>query len=94
MLVEKAEGTARIIKARSESEEMKARAEGEIAKNRAAATALSPLAVQKSAYDALGKLGSTGTTVYLGDFSHVPAFLFPKGAAYTLAPIPPPSGTP
>lgn len=94
VLVEKAEATARLIKAHAESQEMQARAAGEIAKNRAAATALSPLAVQQSAYEALKNLGGKGTTVYLGDFSHVPAFLFPKGATYTLAPIPPPAAAP
>jgi hypothetical protein len=29
------------------------------------------------AYDALSKLGGSGTTVMLGDWSHVPQFLFP-----------------
>jgi hypothetical protein len=91
VLVEKAEASARLIRAHAESQEMQARAAGEIAKNRAAVTALSPLAVQQSAYQALGNLGGKGTTIYLGDFAHVPAFLFPKGAAYTLAPIAPPT---
>ena len=31
------------------------------------------------AYDALAQLGGSGTTLYLGDFSHVPQFLFPGG---------------
>jgi len=90
--VEKAEAAARLIKAKAESEEMRSLATGEIAKNRAAATALSPLAVQQSAFEALGQLGGKGTTIYLGDFSKVPAFLFPRGAAsYTLAPMAPPA---
>ncbi len=92
--VEKAEAQARLIRARTDAEEMRTLATGEIAKNRAAATALSPLAVQEAAYEALGNLGGKGTTVYLGDFSHVPAFLFPKGAALTLSPMAPPGANP
>ena len=89
--VEKAEAAARIIRARAEAQEMEALAAGQVAKNRAAATALSPLAVQQSAFEALGQLGGKGTTVYLGDFSKVPSFLFPRAAgAYTLPPIVPP----
>ena len=30
------------------------------------------------AYDALGHLGGTGTTIVLGDWAHVPNFLFPR----------------
>jgi hypothetical protein len=30
------------------------------------------------AYDALGHLGGTGTTIMLGDWSRTPQFLFPK----------------
>lgn len=45
--------------------------------------AITPLAVQMAAYEALGKLGGSGTTILLGDWSHVPNFLFPAygGAA-------------
>ena len=31
------------------------------------------------AYEALGQLGGTNTTIMLGDFSKVPQFLFPPG---------------
>ena len=34
--------------------------------------------VQMHAYDALSKLGGSGTTIMLGDWSHVPNFLFPS----------------
>jgi regulator of protease activity HflC (stomatin/prohibitin superfamily) len=44
--------------------------------------AITPLAVQLAAYEALGKLGGSGTTVMLGDWSHVPNFLFPPGFGY------------
>jgi regulator of protease activity HflC (stomatin/prohibitin superfamily) len=92
--VEKAEAEARIIKAKADSAEMEELAKGEVAKNRAASMALSPLAVQREAYTALANLGGHGTTIYLGDFSHVPAFLFGKGnpaASYALTPMTPPA---
>ena len=41
------------------------------------AVALTPLMVQMHAYDALSKLGGTGTQILLGDWSRVPNFLFP-----------------
>jgi regulator of protease activity HflC (stomatin/prohibitin superfamily) len=44
--------------------------------------AITPLAVQMAAYEALGKLGGSGTTIMLGDWSHVPNFLFPPGFGY------------
>ncbi|HEY1954545.1 MAG TPA: SPFH domain-containing protein [Polyangiaceae bacterium] len=45
--------------------------------------AITPLAVQMAAYEALGKLGGNGTTVLLGDWSHVPSFLFPAALGAT-----------
>jgi regulator of protease activity HflC (stomatin/prohibitin superfamily) len=44
--------------------------------------AITPLSVQMAAYEALGKLGGSGTTIMLGDWSHVPNFLFPPGLGY------------
>lgn len=88
--VEKAEAQGRLVKAHAESEELKVLALGQAAKNKAETLSVSPLTVQKDAYEALSTLGGSGTTVYLGDFSHVPAFLFPKGGLpypMTLAPI-------
>jgi regulator of protease activity HflC (stomatin/prohibitin superfamily) len=78
--VEKAEAQAHLVKARADSEQMKILAEGQAAQNRAKALELSPLLIQQKAYEALGSLGGIGTTVYLGDWSHAPSFLFPKGA--------------
>jgi hypothetical protein len=37
--------------------------------------------VQMHAYDALGQLGGKGTNIMLGEWSHVPNFLFPHYGA-------------
>ena len=75
--VEKAEAEARLVKARADAKQMQILAEGELAQNRAKATLLTPLAVQVEAYRALAGLGGSNTAIYLGDWSHVPNFLFP-----------------
>jgi regulator of protease activity HflC (stomatin/prohibitin superfamily) len=79
------ESAARIVRAKAAAEEMRLLAKGEIEKNRAEQTSLTPLVVQMHAYDALGKLGGSGTTILLGDFSHVPSFLFPRSGAFQAA---------
>ena len=87
--VEHAEAKARLIKAHADSEQMKVLAEGQAAQNRAKALELSPLSIQQKAYEALGELGGNGTTIYLGDWSHAPSFLFPRNPftpPYTLTP--------
>jgi hypothetical protein len=76
---------ARLVRAKAEAEEMRLLAKGQIAKNQAEQTSLTPLMVQMHAYDALGKLGGTGATILLGDFSHVPSFLFPRTGAFANA---------
>jgi regulator of protease activity HflC (stomatin/prohibitin superfamily) len=81
-LVAESESQARIVRAKASAEEMRLLAKGELEKNRAEQTSLTPLMVQMHAYDALGKLGGTGTTILLGDFSHVPSFLFPRSGAF------------
>jgi len=77
--LEKAEAEARLVKARTDSKQMQILAEGEIAQNKAKATALTPLSVQEAGYKALAALGGSGTSIYLGDWSHVPNFLFSRG---------------
>jgi regulator of protease activity HflC (stomatin/prohibitin superfamily) len=79
------ESQARIVRAKAAAEEMRLLAKGEVEKNRAEQTSLTPLMVQMHAYDALGKLGGSGTTILLGDFSHVPSFLFPRSGAFANA---------
>ena len=68
----------RLIKARAEAEESKMLASAKAAQAQAANQALTPLAVQMHAYDALKELGGTDTHIYLGDWSKVPNFLFPQ----------------
>ncbi len=84
-LVAESESLARIVRAKAAAEEMRLLAKGEIEKNRAEQTSVTPLQVQLAAYEALGKLGGNGTTVLLGDFSHVPSFLFPHTGAFAHA---------
>jgi regulator of protease activity HflC (stomatin/prohibitin superfamily) len=82
-----AEAAQRITKARAEAEETKLLAKAEAERRRAEATTLTPLMVQMHAYDALAKLGGSGTTIMMGDFSRVPAFLFPQfayGGGYSI----------
>lgn len=66
----------------AQNEETKAKAEADsimlIAKaKKQEQAAITPLAVQLAAYEALGKLGGNGTTILLGDWSRAPQFLFP-----------------
>ncbi len=63
----KAEAEATVIRAKARAEEKRADAQG-----------VTPLTVQMHGYDALGKLGGKGTTILIGDFSHLPGFLFPS----------------
>ena len=44
---------------------------------RAETAGVTPMEVMEHAYDALGHLGGSGTTIVLGDWAHVPGFLFP-----------------
>jgi hypothetical protein len=75
--VEKAEADARLVKAQAQTKEMTILAEGELAQNRAKAAAITPLTVEQAGYSALQAFAGSGATVYLGDWSRVPNFLFP-----------------
>lgn len=77
-----ADAVVRVTKARSLAEEMKLVADGRAAQARAERATLTPLAVIDHAYEALGKLGGTGTLMMLGDWSHVPSFLLPSLPAF------------
>ena len=63
--------------AKGQAEEITILAKAEKEKNRAAQVAITPLTVMMHAYDALGKLGGSGTSIMLGDWSRTPSFLFP-----------------
>jgi regulator of protease activity HflC (stomatin/prohibitin superfamily) len=68
-----------IVTAKAQAEAARYTARADAEKHRAEASTITPLEVQMHAYDALAQLGGSGTTLYLGDFSRVPQFLFPGG---------------
>ena len=72
-----ADAQTRVTRAKAEATAISTLADAQAKQKRAEAQALTPLMVQMHAYDALSKLGGSGTTIMLGDWSHVPNFLFP-----------------
>ena len=76
----KAEAAAasKIIEARADAEAARQMAGAHAAERRAETAGVTPMEVMVHAYDALAHLGGTGTTILLGDFAHLPNFLFPK----------------
>jgi regulator of protease activity HflC (stomatin/prohibitin superfamily) len=80
-----AEAASRVSSARGEATARLALAQAEGEEKKAEAQSLTPMHVMMHAYDALAHLGGTGTTIMLGDFSHMPAFLFPKVPAFQSA---------
>jgi regulator of protease activity HflC (stomatin/prohibitin superfamily) len=90
-----AAATAKIIEARAEAETVRQMAGAHAAERRAETAGVTPMEVMVHAYDALAHLGGTGTTILLGDWAHVPSFLFPRvpsmNGAFTLPWVPPPA---
>jgi regulator of protease activity HflC (stomatin/prohibitin superfamily) len=97
-----ADAETRVLRARAQAREISTLAKAHAEENRAQTLAHSPLTVQARAYDALGKLGGPGTTLYLGDWSKAPQYMLPRqgfypgafGAPFTLmpqAPVAPPA---
>jgi regulator of protease activity HflC (stomatin/prohibitin superfamily) len=83
------ETEALLLRAKAEAQQTTILAKAHAEENRAQTQTLSPLTVQMAAYEALGKLGGTNTTILLGDWSHVPGFLFPHGTpGYLTVPTP------
>ncbi len=74
----KTEAEIRVTNAKAEMEERTLLAKAKTEEQKALYLALTPLAVMWHGYDALEKLGGTGTQIYLGDFSRAPNFLFPR----------------
>ena len=71
------EAETSLTKAKAEAESIKMLAKAHQEEHKAESVTLTPLMVMMHAYDALSKLGGSGTTVMLGDWSRVPQFLFP-----------------
>jgi hypothetical protein len=78
------DAVTRLTTARAQAEEMTVLAKAEKEKAKAEAIAITPLTVMMHAYDALGKLGGSGTTIMLGDWSRTPQFLFPNMGGFQL----------
>jgi prohibitin 2 len=72
----------KIIEARAEAEATQVVSRARAEQQRAETAGITPMEVMMHAYDALGRLGGSGTTVLLGDWSHVPNFLFPRIPAF------------
>lgn len=88
--IDKLEAQQKVIRAKAVTEERSLLASAKAAENRAEAAAHTPYTVQAQGYEALGKLGGHGTTVFLGDWSRAPQFLWPRQYGGT-APMPGPA---
>jgi len=73
-----ADAAARVSKAHGEATARLALARADAAEAQASAANITTNQVMMHAYDALGKLGGTGTTFLLGDYSKLPNWLFPR----------------
>jgi len=89
-VIDKQQAEAMLAKAKADAQARIALAGAQAAEVRAQAQNITPLHVMMHAYDALGRLGGTGTTIMLGDWSKLPSFLFPQSmmGAYSMPWVP------
>ncbi|MDF2695163.1 MAG: hypothetical protein K0S65_3546, partial [Labilithrix sp.] len=76
--IDKLEADQKVIRARAQMQERSLLASAKAAEMRAEAAAHTAYTVQAAGYEALGKLGGHGTTIFLGDWSRAPQFLWPR----------------
>lgn len=79
LAIDKLEAQQKVIRARAAANERELLAGATAAEKRAEAASYTPLTVQAAGFEALGKLGGNGTTLFLGDWSRAPQFLWPRG---------------
>ena len=85
-----AAATTQVTQAHGESESRLMLALATNQEKRAEAANITQNQVMMHAYDALGRLGGTGTTILMGDYSKLPNWLFPKMNGFqTFAPMVP-----
>ncbi len=73
-----AEASTKVTQAKGEAAARLALANAEAAETAAKAADITTNQVMMHAYDALGKLGGTGSTFLFGDYSKMPNWLFPR----------------
>ena len=80
-----ADATTEVTKAKADATARLALAQADAAEKQASAADITQNQVMMHAYDALGKLGGTGTTFLLGDWAKLPNWLFPRVPGFQTA---------
>jgi len=87
--IDKLEAAQKVIRASAQTKERTLLASARAAEMRAEASAHTQYTVQAAGFEALGKLGGHGTTIFLGDWSRAPQFLWPRQYQLGAPPMPP-----